>query len=154
MRFVGIDIGSEKHVVAIVDEAGKPLRKPTPFSEDDLGYQQLRSLLGDPSDAFVAMEATGHYWQNLFAFLHTEGFAVVLLNPTRTARFAAEDLRRAKTDALDALGIARFAQQRNGPRPLRSRTKPHSSFASSCVCVIVSCKTSGTALGRCTARST
>ena len=112
MRFVGIDIGSEKHVVAIVDEAGKPLRKPTPFSEDDVGYQQLRSLLGDPSDTFVAMEATGHYWQNLFAFLHTEGFAVVLLNPTRTARFAAEDLRRAKTDALDALGIARFAQQK------------------------------------------
>jgi hypothetical protein len=119
MRFIGIDIGSEKHFVAIVDEAGKPLRKPTPFAEDDAGYEELRSLLGEPSDAFVAMEATGHYWQNLFAFLHTAGFEVALLNPTRTARFAGEDLRRAKTDALDALGIARFAQQkRPGPTPL------------------------------------
>lgn len=112
MRFIGIDIGSEKHVVAIVDEAGKPLRKPTPFAEDASGYEQLRSLLGEPADAFVAMEATGHYWQNLFAFLHAAGFQIALLNPTRTSRFAAEDLRRAKTDALDALGIARFAQQK------------------------------------------
>lgn len=93
MRFIGIDIGSEKHFVAIVDEAGKPLRKPTPFAEDDAGYKQLRSLLGDPSDSSVAMEATGHYWQNLFAYLHTAGFQVALLNPTRTARFAGEDLR-------------------------------------------------------------
>ncbi|UJR80391.1 Transposase (plasmid) [Sandaracinus amylolyticus] len=112
MRFVGIDIGSEKHVVAIVDEAGKALRKPTPFSEDASGYERLRSMLGEPADAFIAMEATGHYWQNLFAFLHAAGFQVALLNPTRTSRFAAEDLRRAKTDALDALGIARFAQQK------------------------------------------
>ncbi|AKF09853.1 IS110 family transposase [Sandaracinus amylolyticus] len=112
MRFVGIDIGSEKHVVAIVDETGKPLRKPIPFSEDASGYERLRSMLGEAADAFVAMEATGHYWQNLFAFLHAAGFQIALLNPTRTSRFAAEDLRRAKTDALDALGIARFAQQK------------------------------------------
>lgn len=112
MRFIGIDIGSEKHVVAIVDETGKPLRKPTPFTEDASGYERLRSLLGEPSDAFIAMEATGHYWQNLFAFLHAAGFQIALLNPIRTSRFAAEDMRRAKTDGLDALGIARFAQQK------------------------------------------
>lgn len=119
MRFIGIDIGSEKHFVAIVDEAGTPLGKPTPFAEDDAGYKRLRSLLGEPSETtLVAMEATGHYWQNLFAFLHTEGFKVALLNPTRTARFAGEELRRAKTDALDALGIARFAQQKRPNRTL------------------------------------
>ena len=116
MKFVGIDVGSEKHFVAIVDETGKQLRKPTPFCEDASGYERLRSWLGEPADAFVAMEATGHYWQNLFAFLHASGFKVALLNPTRTSRFAAEDLRRAKTDALDALGIARFAQQKR-PQP-------------------------------------
>ena len=41
MRFIGIDIGSEKHFVAIVDEAGKPLRKPTPFTENAAGYEEL-----------------------------------------------------------------------------------------------------------------
>lgn len=118
MRFIGIDIGSEKHFVAVVDEAGKPLRKPAPFTEDVEGYEKLKALVGPPKDTLVAMEATGHYWQNLFAYLHAAGFAIALLNPVRTSRFAAEDMRRAKTDALDALGIARFAQQKR-PAPTR-----------------------------------
>jgi len=112
MRFIGIDIGSEKHVVAIVDESGKTLQKPMPFSEDASGYERLKAMIGSADVSFVAMEATGHYWQNLFTHLHAAGFKVALLNPSRTARFAAEDMRRAKTDALDALGIARFAQQK------------------------------------------
>jgi transposase len=115
MRFIGIDIGSEKHFVAIVDEAGKPTRKAMPFGEDAAGYAALRRVIGEPTDALVAMEATGHYWQNLFLFLHAEGFSIALLNPLRTSRFAEEDMRRAKTDALDALGIARFAQQKRPP---------------------------------------
>ena len=59
------------------------------------------------------MEATGHYWRNLFAYLVTEGFTVALLNPVRTRRFAEEELERTKTDAIDALGIARFAAQKH-----------------------------------------
>jgi len=35
-----------------------------------------------------------------------------VLNPLRTARFAEGELRRIKTDAIYALGIARFAQQK------------------------------------------
>jgi transposase len=58
------------------------------------------------------MEATGHYWRNLFAFLVAHGFGVALLNPLRTSRFAEEELARTKTDAIDALGIARFAAQK------------------------------------------
>lgn len=121
MKFIGIDIGSEKHLVAVVDRDGNVIRKPTEFHEDDGGYAKLRSLLGPSEDALVAMEATGHYWQNLFAFLASEGFKIALVNPMRTHHFAqGEEMRRAKTDALDALGIARFAQQKR-PRvtPLR-----------------------------------
>jgi transposase len=64
------------------------------------------------------MEATGHYWKNLFAALAAKGFTLALLNPLRTRRFAGEDLERAKTDAIDALGIARFAAQKR-PAPTR-----------------------------------
>jgi transposase len=118
MNFVGIDIGAEKHVVAVVDDQGGVVSKPVTFSEDADGYQLLSELLGDPAQRLVAMEATGHYWQNLFARLATEGFAVVLLNPLRTRRFAEGDLQRAKTDAIDALGIARLAQQK---RPVATK---------------------------------
>jgi transposase len=58
------------------------------------------------------MEATGHYWKNLFAWLVARGFVVALLNPLRTRRFAGEDLERTKTDAIDAVGIARFAAEK------------------------------------------
>lgn len=115
MHFVGIDIASEHHVVAIVNEEGDVVVKPMAFSEDASGYHLLRARLGAPDETLVAMEATGHYWQNLFAYLATEGFAVALLNPLRTHHFAGEELQRTKTDAIDAMGIARFAAQKRPP---------------------------------------
>lgn len=118
MRFVGIDVAAERHVVAAVDGTEAVIVKPTPFTEDAEGYQKLRGLLGPATDTLVAMEATGHYWKNLFAALVADGFAVALLNPLRTRRFAGEDLQRTQTDAIDALGIARFAAQKR-PRPSR-----------------------------------
>ena len=116
MRFAGIDIGSERHAVAVVNEDGAQLVRSTLFAEDAVGYQRLHQLLGDPNDSLVAMEATGHYWRNLFAFLIGHGFKVALLNPLRTRRFAEEELERTKTDSVDALGIARFAAQKR-PAP-------------------------------------
>jgi transposase len=118
MRFVGIDIGAETHLMAAVNEADHVLIKPTKIAEDAGGYERLLELLGEPRDTLVAMEATGHYWKNLFATLAARGFVVALLNPLRTARFASEDLARTKSDAIDALGIARFAAQK---RPAATR---------------------------------
>jgi transposase len=118
MRFVGIDIGAERHTVASVDERGTVLQRPTTFREDAEGYQQVLTLLGSPADTLLLMEATGHYWQNLFATLAAEGFAIALINPLRTRRFAQEDLVRTKTDAIDALGLARFGQQKRPPATL------------------------------------
>jgi len=118
MRFAGIDIGAETHVVAMVDGEGETLLKPTKVAEDEAGYARLLELLGGPSELLVAMEATGHYWQNLHGLLSDAGYEVALLNPLRTHRFAGEELQRTKTDAIDALGIARFAQQKR-PAPTR-----------------------------------
>src|SRR5713226_4740861 len=119
MRFAGIDIGGERHAVAVVNEGGAVVVKSTFFGEDAAGYQRVRDLVGDPHDCVVAMEATGHYWRNLFAFLVAHGFKVALLNPLRTRRFAEEELERTKTDSVDALGIARFAaQKRPAPTPV------------------------------------
>lgn len=115
MKFAGIDIGAEKHVVALVAEDGTVEHRSTAFAENADGYAALRTLLGEPRECLVVMEATGHYWQNLFAFLAAEGFAIALINPLRTRRFAEEDLVRTKTDAIDAVGIARFAQQKRPP---------------------------------------
>lgn len=118
MRFIGIDIASEVHVVAMIDESGTVQLKPTPFKEDEGGHRKLFSLLGTATDSLVVLEATGHYWKNLFAALAAEGFAIALINPLRTRRFAEEDLARTKTDAIDALALARFGSEK---RPASTR---------------------------------
>jgi transposase len=122
MRFVGIDIGGERHALAVVDEDGTVLTKSTFFGEEAAGYKRVRELLGNADDCLVAMEATGHYWRNLFAFLASLGFEVALLNPLRTRRFAEEELERTKTDSVDALGM-RASQRRSGPHRLRYRMR-------------------------------
>ena len=118
MRFVGIDIASVTHVVAAVEEDGTVLLKPVSFREDAAGYDKLWELLGDSSETRVTLEATGHYWKNLFAALVSRGFVVSMINPLRSRRFAQEDLQRTKTDAIDALGLARFGAQKR-PRVTR-----------------------------------
>lgn len=118
MRFAGIDIGSRSHVVAMVNEDDHVLLKPTLFGDDAAGYEKLFPSLGSSSDLLVAMEATGIYGRNLFLALSERNYQVALINPLRTRRFAQEDLRRAKNDSIDALGIARFAlQKRPAPTP-------------------------------------
>ena len=93
MKYAGIDIASEKHFVAVVDEASEVLQKSTNFAEDAGGYARLFEVLGAASEvATVAMEATGHYWKNVFAALVAKGYPVALLNPLRTNRFAGEEL--------------------------------------------------------------
>jgi transposase len=102
-------------MVAVVGEQGEVLCRSSPFGEDAPGYAHLFELLGPPEDCLLALEATGHYWRNLFVALLAKGYAVAVLNPLRTRRFAEEELQRTKTDAIDALGIARFAAQKRPP---------------------------------------
>lgn len=116
MRYAGIDIAAAEHVAAVVDESGNVIVKSFVFREDADGYARLSQRLGSAGDLVVVMEATGHYWRNLFAALKAAGYAVCVVNPLRTRRFADEDLARTKTDSIDALGLARFGAQKK-PRP-------------------------------------
>jgi transposase len=113
--FAGIDIASERHMLARLDDQGAPIGKPMPITEDRTGYDTLLKALGHPP-VLVAMEATGHYWKNLFAVLTAAGHAVALLNPFVARRFQDTSLERTKTDAIDAQGLARFAFEKR-PEP-------------------------------------
>ena len=125
--FAGIDIASERHVLARLDSGGRPIGRPIAFTEDQAGYARLAEALGPPP-VLVAMEATGHYWKNLFAVLTAAGHEVVLLNPFTARRFQDASLERTKTDAvspkanlrfdIDAEGLARLAFEKR-PAPTR-----------------------------------
>lgn len=113
--FAGIDIASERHVLARLDDAGAAIGKPITITEDRAGYDALLAALAPPP-VLIVMEATGHYWKNLFAVLTAAGHEVALLNPLIARRFQEASLERTKTDAIDAAGLARLAFEKR-PAP-------------------------------------
>ena len=115
--FAGIDVASERHMLARLDDAGTAIGKPLGFAEDREGYDLMLKSLGAPP-ALVVMEATGHYWKNLFAVLTAAGHDVALVNPLAARRFQEATLERSKTDAIDAAGLARLGFEK---RPAPSR---------------------------------
>lgn len=114
--FVGVDVSKHKHDIAILNEQKQLVHKPLVIGEDATGYQlllrKLRRLKTDyQTEAFwIGMEATSDYWKNLYYFLkkQPESFRVVVINPVQTKAFAKTELRRAKTDPVNARDIARF----------------------------------------------
>ncbi len=55
------------------------------------------------------MEATGNSWVALAVTLHEAGYRVAVVNPRQAHHCAKAQLRRAKTDALDARDLAQLA---------------------------------------------
>jgi len=55
--FAGIDIASERHMLARLDAEGKPLGRPIPVTEDQAGHATLLEALGPPP-ALIALGAT------------------------------------------------------------------------------------------------
>ena len=83
MFYLGIDIGKRQHEAAIIDQSGQPIGKPLRFNNSKAGSEKLLQLINQhellPENSMIGLEATGHYWQNLFAVLTAHGFAVTVL---------------------------------------------------------------------------
>jgi transposase len=109
VRFAGVDVGKHHHVVAVLEEDGrKRVAGPLKLTADKAGFERLLSVLGEPGAVHMVMEASGHYGCNLFAWLAGNGQTVSVVNAALPARFARVELRRAKTDNVDAAGLARY----------------------------------------------
>jgi transposase len=110
---VGIDVGKKRHAAAGLKTDGQVVRPRLSFDNDRAGIDRLEETLlkplGGPKGVLVAMEATGHYWMPLYFELARRGYESIVINPIQTnAKFRAR-IRRAKTDKLDAVTIARLA---------------------------------------------
>lgn len=103
--FVGIDV-SKDHL----DVCRLPGNQVTQFSYDLAGVAALKSWLGEQPPALIVLEATGGLETNVVAELAAEGLPVVVVNPRQVRDYARALGRLAKTDAIDAVVLARFAQ--------------------------------------------
>jgi transposase len=112
--FVGIDVGK-----AYLDVAVRPAGTHERLSNDEEGVARLVDRLRAARPTLVVLEATGGLEAPLTAALATVGLAVAVVNPRQVRDFAKAVGQLAKTDALDAHLLARFAEVvRPEPRPL------------------------------------
>ena len=74
MQFIGIDIGSERQMVAIVNAQGDVVVKPTGFSEDASEYQSLCTRLGAPDERWIAHGGHGALLANPLCVFGDSGF--------------------------------------------------------------------------------
>ena len=107
--YVGIDVAAETFVAAWLAPGGKPVTgEQTPAGCAAL-QRRLRATAVAPIATLVVLEATGNYWVALAVALHEAGYRVAVVNPRQAHHCAKAQLRRAKTDALDARDLARLA---------------------------------------------
>jgi len=117
---VGIDVAKAHVDVAIV---GAPVAAAR-FANDDQGHVALLEVLSPLMPALVVMEATGGYEAPLACALQAAGLAVAVVNPRQARDFARSFGQLAKTDRIDAAGLAEFARALLGRADLNRYLKP------------------------------
>jgi transposase len=88
-------------------------------ANDESGIAELLARLQTLSPARIVLEATGGLEVAVASALSVAGLPVAVVNPRRVRAFAQASGQQAKTDRLDALTLARFAEVIRPPvRPL------------------------------------
>jgi transposase len=102
-KVAGIDIGKAKLDVG-VNEGEDRLQT----SNDPQGFERIIAFLRKRQIDKVGVEATGAYALTLIEVLRVAGFQVMQHQPVQISLYRRMQLKRAKTDIIDAVLIARF----------------------------------------------
>jgi len=102
--FVGIDVGKARLDVARSDQD-----EVLQLGNDREGIEELIGWIKEIGPQLVVLEATGGFEVPAAAALAAAGIPVVVANPRQTRDFARSVGRLAKTDTIDARGLALFA---------------------------------------------
>ena len=109
-KWIGIDVSKAELAMCVMD-ASKRVEHAT-FANTSKGFHSLSNYLKKRAaeGSRVCLEATSIYGEAVAAYLHERGYTVCIVNPTRIKRYAESQLRRNKTDKLDAEIIADFCR--------------------------------------------
>jgi transposase len=111
--YVGVDVGKDE-LWAVVDN-----HRPRRFRHSTVGTKAMVSWArkaGGEVPLHICMEATGVYSRGLAVRLCAlDGVSVSIVNPAQIAAFARAQLRRSKTDGIDARVIFEFTRSQKPP---------------------------------------
>ncbi len=117
--FAGVDVSKES-----LDIALRPDGKSMSVDNNDDGIKKLCKRFKKVSPELIVLEATGGLEVLVASILVSKGFSVAVVNPRQIRDFAKATGRLAKTDALDAESIARFAEAiKPETRPLKDENE-------------------------------
>lgn len=110
---VGIDVAKEFCYAAILTPDSRVFTKPTKIINDENGWDGMIELFKKAEKAFnekptILLESTGHFSESLVHFLIKNDYRVFLINPLQSHSIKTSGIRKAKTDKLDCLDIARL----------------------------------------------
>lgn len=103
--FVGIDVSKANLDVGIIPES-----KQLSVANNKSGMDNLVSHLRKTKPALIVMEATGGLEVKVAGALAASCLPVVVVNPRQVRDFAKATGKLAKTDAIDAFVLAKFAK--------------------------------------------
>jgi len=107
-NFIGIDISKYDFSVAVLGE-----KKTTRYTNDTDGFNAFVSSYQDQlKNGLVVLETTGGYELSLIYYLQQHQCAVHRANARNVKYFIRSLGTLAKTDAIDALGLALYAKER------------------------------------------
>lgn len=111
---LGIDIAKLKFDAALLIDNKYKIKK---FDNTVDGYNLLSDWLDkhEAKNAYICMEATGIYADDLSHYLSDKNYKVSVVNPAQIKGFGQSELTRTKTDKADSKLIARFCQAINPP---------------------------------------
>lgn len=112
--FIGIDVSKAR-----LDVAMRPSGKSESVSNDGAGMESLVKRFREIRAALIVVEATGGFERQIMRALASAELAVVAVNPRQVRDFARATGQLAKTDRIDAMILARFAEAvRPSVRPM------------------------------------
>lgn len=110
--FVGIDASKDKHDICIKDGNGNELTRRFQILNTKADLNALYAMIDKLTktkgirDVIFGMEATGIYYLPLFSALKRDGYPIRLYNPIQTHGYRKMEIRKTKTDSIDAAIIA------------------------------------------------
>ena len=105
LDFVGVDMAQQAFVWGL-----HGVRGTHTASNDETGFQALLDGLKGRRIGLVVIEATGGLERALASFLLRRSVPVAVVNPRAAREFARSMGHLAKTDSIDALALAHYAQ--------------------------------------------
>lgn len=115
MHTLGIDIAKATYVVSLRRDDGKRRQKRCPNTA--AGHAALLTWLEkhSPGPVHACLEATGTYGDAVATALTEAGHVVSIVNPAAVKAFAQSQLRRTKTDGVDADVLTDFCAAHRPP---------------------------------------